>query len=244
MRRSGLRMPLKTAAVICHVSFEDLGTLAPVLAARGIDARYFEAGLDDLSVIEREPADLLVVLGGPIGVYDEPLYPFLAGEIAVIEHRLRAGAPTLGICLGAQLIAKAAGARVYPGKQKEIGFSPLTLTAEGEASCLSALEATQYNVLHWHGDTFDLPAGAKRLASTPITENQAFSLGANVLALQFHMEAEPKGLERWLIGHTGEIAQTGIDVRKLRGEIASQGPAVVEAGAQAFNRWLDGLARP
>jgi GMP synthase (glutamine-hydrolysing) len=235
-------MPLKTAAVIRHVAFEDLGILAPVLAARGMDARYFEAGIDDLGAIASAQSDLLIVLGGPIGVYDEPLYPFLGGEIALIERRLRARSPTLGICLGAQLIAKAAGARVYPGKQKEIGFSPLTLTPDGEASCLGALHAAAYNVLHWHGDTFDLPAGAKRLASTPITQNQAFSLGPNVLALQFHMEAEPRGLERWLIGHTGEIAQSGLDVRSLRAEIARQGEAVVQAGAQAFNRWLDDLA--
>jgi len=235
-------MPLKTAAVIRHVAFEDLGILDPVLAARGIEARYFEAGVDDLDAIAPSNPGLLVVLGGPIGVYDEPLYPFLSDEIALIERRLQAGGPTLGICLGAQLIARAAGARVYPGKQKEIGFSALTLTAEGEASCLSALKSAGHQVLHWHGDTFDLPAGAKLLASTPITRNQAFSLGPNVLALQFHMEAEPKGLERWLIGHTGEIAQTGLDVRKLRADIARQGPAVVEAGATAFNRWLDGIA--
>jgi GMP synthase (glutamine-hydrolysing) len=151
-------MPLSTAAVIRHVAFEDLGVLAPVLAARGISARYFEAGVDDLGAIERDAPDLLVVLGGPIGVYDEPLYPFLGGEIALIERRLRASAPTLGICLGAQLIARAAGARVYPGTPKEIGFSPLTLTPDGEASCLGELKPAAYNVLHWHGDTFDLPA--------------------------------------------------------------------------------------
>jgi len=241
-------MPLKTASVVRHVSFEDLGILAQVLTARGIEARYHEAGVDNLDAIARGAPGLLIVLGGPIGVYDEPFYPFLSGEIVLIERRLRAGAPTLGICLGAQLIAKAAGARVYPGKQKEIGFSPLTLTPDGEASCLAALEAADGNVLHWHGDTFDLPAGATRLASTPITQNQAFSLGPNVLALQFHMEAEPRGLERWLIGHTGEIAQTGLDVRALRAEIAQQGAAVAAAGAVAFNRWLDGLtpagARP
>ncbi len=147
----------------------------------------------------------------------------------------------LGICLGAQLIARAAGARVYPGKQKEIGFSPLTLTPAGEASCLAALAAAGGNVLHWHGDTFDLPEGAERLASTPITENQAFGLGPNILALQFHMEAEPERLERWLIGHTGEIAQAGLDVRALRADIGRHGAAVTQAGAQAFNRWLDAL---
>jgi len=236
-------MPLTSAAVIRHVSFEDLGVLAPVLAARGIDVRYWDAGVDDLEAIARQEPDLLIVLGGPIGVYDEPLYPFLAGEIALIERRLRAGAPIIGICLGAQLIAKAAGARVYPGNQKEIGFSPLTLTPAGAASCLSALNATGGTVLHWHGDTFDLSAGATLLASTPITPNQAFSLGASVLALQFHMEAEPRGLERWLIGHTGEIAQAGLDVRSLRAEIAQHGTAVAAAGAVAFNRWLDAVAR-
>jgi GMP synthase (glutamine-hydrolysing) len=236
-------MPLTSAAVIRHVAFEDLGVLAPVLLARGVSARYFEAGIDDLEAIARDEPDLLVVLGGPIGVYDEPLYPFLAGEIRIIERRLREGTPVLGICLGAQLIAKAAGARVYPGKQKEIGFSPLSLTPAGEASCLGALNAADGCVLHWHGDTFDLPAGATLLASTPITQNQAFSLGPNVLALQFHMEAEPRGLERWLIGHTGEIAQAGLDVRKLRAEIAQHGAVVAAAGAVAFNRWLDGIAR-
>ena len=89
-------MPLRTAAVIRHVTFEDLGVLAPVLAARGISARYFDAGVDDLGAIERDAPDLLVVLGGPIGVYDEPLYPFLGEEIALIDRRLRAGAPTHG----------------------------------------------------------------------------------------------------------------------------------------------------
>ncbi len=236
-------MPLRTAAVIRHVAFEDLGILAPVLAARGIAARYWEAGVDDLDAIAGSEPDLLIVLGAPIGVNDEPLYPFLAGEIRLIERRLRSGLPVLGICLGAQLVAKAAGARVYPGRQKEIGFSPLTLTAEGEASCLGALNAVDGNVLHWHGDTFDLPTGATPLASTPITQNQAFSLGPNVLALQFHMEAEPRGLERWLIGHTGELAQARLDVRSLRAEIAQHGAAVAAAGAFAFNRWLGELAR-
>ena len=236
-------MPLTTAAVIRHVAFEDLGILAPLLAARGIKARYVDAGIDDLAALERDEPGLLIVLGGPIAAYDGALYPFLAGEIGLIERRLSAGAPILGICLGAQLIAKAAGARVYPGAKKEIGFSPLTLTPEGEASCLKALGAADNLVLHWHGDTFDLPEGAERLASTPVTENQAFSLGRSVLALQFHMEAEPGTLERWLIGHTGEIAQTGLDVRALRADVARHGTAVAKAGEQAFTLWLDGLAR-
>jgi GMP synthase (glutamine-hydrolysing) len=115
-------MPLSTAAVIRHVAFEDLGVLAPVLAARGISARYFEAGVDDLGAIERDAPDLLVVLGAPIGVYDEPLYPFLGGEIALIERRLSAGAPTLGICLGAQLIARPRARAFVRARRRRSGF--------------------------------------------------------------------------------------------------------------------------
>ena len=95
--------------------------------------------------------------------------------------------------------------------------------------------------LHWHGDTFDLPRGAKLLASTPITANQAFSLGPNVLALQFHMEADPATLETWLIGHTGELGASKIDIPRLRAEIASTGVKVAAAGAKSFGLWLDGF---
>jgi GMP synthase (glutamine-hydrolysing) len=234
-------MSLRTAAVIRHVSFEDLGVFERVLAQRGIAVRYVEAGVDHLEEPEIANADLLIVLGGPIGVYDEPSYPFLAAELRLIERRLRVGAPLLGVCLGAQLIAAAAAARVYPGPAKEVGFSPIALTPDGQLSCLSALSASRNMVLHWHGDTFDLPAGAVRLASTPVTQNQAFSIGANVLGLQFHMEADPRTLERWLIGHTVEIAQAKLDVADLRGRIAWHGTSVAAAGAAAFSLWLDRL---
>lgn len=200
-----------------------------------------DAGVDHLEAAEIANADLLIVLGGPIGVYDEPSYPFLAGELRLIERRLRVGAPLLGVCLGAQLIAAAAGARVFPGPAKEVGFAPVTLTPDGQLSCLSALSASRNMVLHWHGDTFDLPSGALRLASTPVTANQAFSIGANVLALQFHMEADPRTLERWLIGHTTEIALAKLDVADLRAQIARHGAAVAAAGATSFSLWLDRL---
>jgi GMP synthase (glutamine-hydrolysing) len=234
-------MSLRTAAVIRHVAFEDLGVFECVLAQRGVAVRYADAGVDHLEAAEIANADLVIVLGGPIGVYDEPSYPFLAGELRLIERRLRVGAPLLGVCLGAQLIAAAAGARVYPGPAKEVGFAPLTLTTEGQMSSLSALSASRNIVLHWHGDTFDLPVGAVRLASTPVTANQAFSIGPNVLALQFHMEADPRTLERWLIGHTLEIGLCGLDVTSLRAQIGQYGASVASAGAAAFALWLDGL---
>jgi GMP synthase (glutamine-hydrolysing) len=232
---------LKSAIVIRHVAFEDLGNFREPLEGRGSDVRYVEAGVDDLTGLDAIAPDLLVVLGAPIGVYEDAAYPFLKDEIRLIERRLAAGRPLLGVCLGAQLIARAAGSRVYPGKAKEIGFAPLTLTAEGRASCLGVLDEAHGMVLHWHGDTFDLPAGAQRLASTPLTENQAFNMGANVLALQFHMEVDPRHLERWLIGHACELGHAGIDIKALRADAGRLGPAVAAAGLRAFSRWLDGL---
>jgi GMP synthase (glutamine-hydrolysing) len=228
------------ATVIRHVAFEDLGVLSRLFEARGIPATCLDAGVDDLAVA---PPDLLVVLGGPIGAYEEDRYPFLRDELRLIEECLRRDAPVLGICLGAQLIARALGARVYPGPTKEIGYAPIALTDAGRASCLAPLASAEGMVLHWHSDTFDLPTGAVRLASTAVTENQAFSVGLSVLGLQFHIEAESRKLDRWLIGHACELAGAGIDPRDLRAQRNRRGQPVEEAGQVCLSRWLDGLQR-
>lgn len=184
------------------------------------------------------------MLGGPIGAYEAEIYPFLAHEIALIERRLRADRPTLGICLGCQLMARALGARVYPSGIKEIGWGPLALTREGRASALGALAPERTQVLHWHGDTFDLPPGAALLASTALCANQAFSVG-NALALQFHAEIEAPALERWFIGHACEIGATeGVDVPSLRRDSANWGPKLAIAGREMFAAWLDALESP
>ncbi|HKU98005.1 MAG TPA: glutamine amidotransferase [Vineibacter sp.] len=228
---------MKRACVIRHLAFEDLGILAPVLAAHGYDIAYREAGVDDIGPALAAATDLLVVLGGPIGAYEDASYPYLTGELQLIERCLRNETPVLGICLGAQLMARALGTKVYPGT-KEIGFSPITLTETGRRSCLRWIDDADGVVLHWHGDTFDLPDKAERLASTPATPNQAFIVGRHALALQFHLEADPAGFERWLIGHTAELAAAKISVPSLRAAAAAKGAATAHAGRKVFDAWL------
>ncbi len=229
----------RRAVVIRHVAFEDLGSFAEPLIRHGYGIEYVEAGLDDLDRAGAAGADLLVVLGGPIGAGDDRQYPFLADEARILERRLGDDRPTLGICLGAQLMARALGARVYGAGTKEIGWAPLSLTEAGGASALRHLAPDKTSVLHWHGDTFDLPRGAVHLASTAVCENQAFLWGARGLALQFHVEVTAGGLERWFIGHTLEIETTpGISVEELRTSTAGAAPVLERQGEAFLHQWL------
>lgn len=230
---------MPTAVAIRHVCFEDLGSFAAVLSARGFDVAYLDAGVDDLASLDAIAPDLLVVLGGPIGAYEEAIYPFLADELRLLERRLTADRPTLGLCLGAQLMARALGARVYPGPAREIGWIPLSLTEAGRASPLVHLDGKKTSMLHWHGDTFDLPVGAVLLASTGICRHQAFSHGRNALAFQCHPEAQAAHLERWLIGHACEIAAAGLSAPRLRADSARFGPILEAQGSRCFAAWLD-----
>jgi len=234
---------MKTAVAIRHVHFEDLGAFAHTLAQSGYTIRYYDAGVDDLRAPELLESDLLFVLGGPIGAYEEDKYPFLLQELGVMERRLASRRPMMGICLGAQLLARALGSRVYPGPAKEIGWAPVTLTVAGRRSAARHLQGGP--VLHWHGDTFDLPAGAELLASTAICANQAFSYGAGTLAFQFHPEATTGNFELWLIGHCVEIAGVpGLSVNALRADTERFAPEAQERGQRCLSEWLAALHSP
>ncbi|MBS1661512.1 MAG: gamma-glutamyl-gamma-aminobutyrate hydrolase family protein [Bacteroidetes bacterium] len=156
-----------------HVVFETPGLIASLVASQG--------GVLEVTLPGRLPAldsfDVLIVMGGPMSVHDEGVYPWLKEEKRLIGEAIRAGKRVLGICLGAQLIAEVMGGRVYDNPVKEIGFWPVRW-ADGEEEV----------VFHWHGETFDLPPGAELLASSPGCVNQAFRLGENVLGLQYHPE--------------------------------------------------------
>ncbi|MCW0182111.1 MAG: glutamine amidotransferase [Zavarzinia sp.] len=227
----------RTCLALRHVAFEDLGLIETVLLEAGFEIRYVEPGIDDLTALDAGADDIVIVLGGPLGVYEDDLFPYLRDEVAFVRRRLDSGKALLGICLGAQIVAAAAGAAVYPGRDKEIGWAPVTLTTAGHASPLAAIDGV--DVLHWHGDTFDLPDGAVRLASTGMTLNQAFSIGTTVLALQFHVEVVPALIERWLAGYRLELGGIrGLSIPALRAETARLGPAAATAGEQVIRAAL------
>lgn len=229
------------AVVLSHLPFEDLGTLEPELLRRGFSIETIDAATAKFPVAQLQVADLLVVLGGPIGVYDVADYPFLTGEMDALRQRLAARKPTLGICLGSQLMAAALGSRVYPGERgSEIGWFPLLPAADSAApEWFQPLLADDLALFHWHGDTFELPQEALHLARTDLYENQAFALGDFALALQFHPEVTELGLERWYVGHSCELRQKRLSINKLREDSRSHAPALKRAAADFWKLWLD-----
>src|SRR3546814_419265 len=157
-----------------------------------------------------------------MGVYEIDKHPWIPHELERLRARIAADRPTVGVCLGSQMIAAALGARVYPGPVKEVGFAPVTLTDAGRASPLAPVGDTP--ILHWHGDTFDLPEGATLLASTAHYANQAFAKGPNLLALQCHPEVDGEGLEDWLVRADRYLAAAGTDAATIRADAARLGP--------------------
>ena len=203
MSRMRANSPTIPCTVIRHVEIEDLGYLGEALTAGGVEFEYVDA--QSLVESARDTAPALIVLGGPMGAHETERHPCLAQEIDLIRRHLESQVPVLGICLGAQLLAAAYGARVYPGKEgKEIGWAEVELTDTGAADPLWTGFPSRFVTFHWHGDTFDLPSGAQVLARTD-RYVQAFRLGANAYGVQFHPEVVPKELESWIRAYHLEL---------------------------------------
>jgi GMP synthase (glutamine-hydrolysing) len=232
----------KTLIALRHLAFEDLGLIEPFLIQRGWRVRYCDVGVDKLSEAEIRNVDLLVVLGGPIGAEDDASYPFLAGEVHLIRERLTKQRPILGICLGAQLMARALGASVRPMRHKEIGYAPVELTES--ARKLPLAHIGNQCVLHWHGDQFSMPRGVESLASTTSCPHQAFMIGSYAMAWQFHLEVDARRIEQWLIGHCDELSQMGIDRRHMREAAHLHSARLNEILGLVMQDWLalNGLA--
>lgn len=231
-----------TVWAIRHLAFEDLGSFAEIFEEKGFRIRYLEAGVDSLAhLAEAEARDWLVILGGPIGVYETAAYPWLEEEIALIGRWLKAGRPVIGICLGAQLMAAALGAKVYAGHGKEIGWAPLILTEAGQQSPVRHLTSEATSMLHWHGDTFDLPEGATLLASTALYPNQLYRWGEKALAFQCHPEFDHARVEQWLIGHCGELNAVGVDLNWLREQSRIKGGKLKQQARTFLSEWLESV---
>jgi GMP synthase-like glutamine amidotransferase len=181
------------AHVLQHVAFEGLGSIEPWLAQRAavVTATRFFA---DPTLPDHRQLDLVIALGGPMSVNDEARLPWLKPEKAFVRDAIAHGVPVLGVCLGSQLIAASLGMRVYANPEKEIGWFPIQ--PEGTRSPFP----DGLRVFHWHGETFDLPPGAERLASSPACRNQAFRIGRGVIGLQFHLETTPAAA-RAMVAH-------------------------------------------
>lgn len=230
---------MKHALVLRHVDHEGIAGYREPIEAAGYDVHRVAAHHAGCARLDTMTPDLLVVMGGPMGVYDTDRFPWLAEEIAVIRRRLAADRPTLGVCLGSQLIAAALGTNVRKGPVREIGFSTIALTEAGRAGPLRHLDGIE--MLHWHGDTFDVPDGTELLATT-VSYAQAFARGRNLLALQFHAEmGEDERFEHWLANDGADIAEVGSTPERLRAEHDAKGPAAVAAGRAMIGEWLAAL---
>jgi GMP synthase-like glutamine amidotransferase len=219
-----------------HVEFEGLGSIESWLKAAGCEitnTRFFEsAALPDLKKI-----DLLVVMGGPMSVNDESVFPWLASEKQFILEAINSGTPVLGICLGAQLIASALGARIYRNHVKEIGWFPIYGMLSNDKTFFSFPPLMK--VFHWHGETFDLPSGACRLAKSDGCENQAFQFGKSVIGLQFHLETTREAA-RELVTHCRDelVPSTYIQTEK---EILAVDPEIYKSINQMMGSVLSYL---
>lgn len=229
----------RTALVLRHDSAIGLGNLGPTLEAHGYEVVTVDAPSTDVSALDALAPDLVVVLGGDEAAYETDRYPYLADEIRLLETRVAAEAPVFGVCLGAQLLAKTLGARVYQGPRKEVGWLEVEPTAAGADSPVRHFAGVP--TVQWHGDSFELPEGVEHLATSPQYENQAFGIGEWLLAVQFHPEVTDEIHEEWLREWGDELPEYGLSRERLRDERAAYGPAANAASAALLGEYLEGL---
>jgi len=206
---------MKQVIVLQHLADEGLGTIAEALDGWGISALTIRIFDGEKVPARIEKADGLIVLGGPVGVYEAAAYPYLSDEIDLIKDALNENKPVLGICLGSQLIAAALGAKVYKSGRQEIGWRLVKSSAAARNDLLWNAVENQFTAFHWHGDVFELPDGAVSLASSSLTEHQAFRYGKNAYGILFHPEATREIIFSMTGDFADEAEQAGIAPAKI-----------------------------
>lgn len=232
---------MKSGLIIRHVPVEGIAGFREPVEAAGYQLERIDVADPAFASLDVREPDLLIMMGGPMSVYEHERYPWIACQKRRLMQRLELDRPTLGVCFGAQLLAAALGAEVFRGPHKEIGFGPIAIRDTEDPTPLRHLEGRQ--VLHWHGDTFTLPEGTELLASSDRYENQAFRRGRNILALQFHAEMglDPR-FDAWTQQWPDDVAAGGTTAEQLRADHAAHGPSAVAAGRAMIGEWLSALA--
>lgn len=233
---------MRKLLVLQHVAHEILGTLNPLFKDAGFRMRYVNFGRRPDARPTMAGYGGLVVLGGPMSANDTEGHPHLVTELRLIEEALAKGVPILGICLGAQLLARVLGAQVRPSPEKEIGWYEVQLTPEGTRDRLLRHIGNSARIFQWHGETFDIPAGAVHLATSTGCPNQAFRYGDRAYGLQFHLEVDQPMIERWLNvpAMREEIAALNgrIDPEAIRRETEERIGSTIELSRRVFSEFV------
>jgi len=228
--------------VLQHIACEHPGVFSEVMRERGVEVVPVE--LDEGEALpDWRRFDAVLAMGGPMGAYDEGDHPWLAAEKRLVREAVDAGRPFLGVCLGVQLLASALDARVHPAETPEVGLLPVELTAEGRGDPLFAGLDGRLVSLQWHGDTFELPPGAVRLARSEIVPNQAFRVGERAYGIQFHLEVTPEMAREWarVPAYQRSLAETlgEEEGAAFLSEVERRASELHPGARRLFGNWLD-----
>jgi len=233
-------MTSRKALIIRHVPYEGVAGYRQPIEQAGYEIDRIDVSDPAFSSLDLREPDLLIMMGGPMGVYEQDEHPWIRCQMRRLAQRLEADRPTLGVCFGAQMIAAALGGDVYAGPRKEVGFHAVKVHEAAREGPLRHI--VDVPVLHWHGDTFTLPQNVDLLASTDVYDHQAFSRGRNLLALQFHAEmGEDERFDAWIEQWPESVCEAGGDEASLRAAHDRLGPPAVAAGRAMIAEWLSGL---
>ena len=223
--------------VIQHTECENLGTIADALEPKGVSPQYVRTFQGESVPDSMDDVQGLIVMGGPMSVYEQPLYPFLRDEMRLMEQALGEGKPVLGVCLGSQLLASVLGGAVAKGRRKEIGWHQVSLLESAAGDPLWAGVETPFMAYHWHGDVFETPEGATSLARSDLTESQAFRYGSNAYGVLFHMEVTEAMVRDMVAEFRGELLEAGISGRDIVESAGDYLPDLQRIGRPVFEKW-------
>lgn len=228
---------MNSVCVIQHVAAEPPGLIAEVLKSKGIALDYVRPFKGDMMPTRLDDYAGLVVMGGPMGVYEQDQFPFLRREIRLIQDAVSRQRPVLGVCLGSQLLAAALDAPVARGHRKEIGWHDVTLSRAAARDKLLHDLPEAFTAFHWHGDIFELPAKAASLAWSNLTEHQAFCFGESAYGFLFHLEVTEPLVKRMTRLFRGELIEAGVSGENVLKGVAKYLPHLQNIGCEVFNRW-------